>query len=47
MKPYYAAQGAVSNLLGQNIIEDNMVKECTYICMTGTLSCIAEIDTLP
>ena len=45
MGSHCAAQGTISDLLGQNMMEDSMIK-IIYICMTGLLCCIAEIDTI-
>ena len=51
MRSYCTAQGIVSNLLGQNIMEDNMrnrmcihIHYFPHIYMTGSLSSTAEID---
>ena len=34
MRSYCTAQGTISNLLGQNMMEDNMRKiMCTYMCV--------------
>ena len=37
MGSYGTAQGTLSNLLGLNIMEDNISN--VYICMTGSLCC--------
>ena len=43
-RSYCTAQGTMSNLLRQNMMEDTMRKHVS-IGMTGSLCCTAEIDT--
>ena len=62
MRSYGTAQGTISNLLGQTMMEDTMRKRMcmcvcacvcacvfvcgrAYVCLTGSLCCVAEIDT--
>ena len=58
MWSYYTAQEIISNLLEQNMMEDEKKNVYTYVCvcvsartrarvyMTGSLCCTAEIDII-
>ena len=56
MRSYYTAQEIISNLLEQNMMEDEKKNVYTYVCvcvraracvhMTGSLCCTAEIDII-
>ena len=42
------AQGTIPNLLGWNMMENSMRKKkvCIYVCMSGSLCCAVEIETI-
>lgn len=56
MKIPLVAEGTISDVLGQNMMQDGMSKRmcvcmciymyvCMCVCMTASLCCIAEIDS--
>ena len=45
MRSCCIAHGTASSLLWWNMMDDNVRKKmCKYICMTGSLCCVVEID---
>ena len=46
MRSYYTAQGTISNLVGQNMMEDNEKKMCMYMYVSLGHCSTAETDNI-